>query len=263
MNKAQTLTASSALALGATAVGIAVDRRLGARPYATALAVAAASAYLRGTFFPSARIFGASVQAGEVDRAFALTFDDGPDPRYTVEISQLLAERGHQATFFVLARAVRAYPDIAAAVLSDCHELACHGDDHRLLAFASPSEVRRQISAAERAVAAATGSSPTPLFRAPHGVRSPWLSRVVHQAGYRVCAWDGRVFDTAQPGVQVIASRVERLLRPGAIVLLHDGDGSGRRAPRRQTVAALPEILDAAERRGLRSVGVGALLGAS
>jgi peptidoglycan/xylan/chitin deacetylase (PgdA/CDA1 family) len=168
--------------------------------------------------------------------------------------------RGHHATFFVLARAVCAYPDVAAAVVDDGHELACHGDDHRLLAFASPREVRRQISTAERTVAAATGSSLTRLFRAPHGVRSPWLSKVVQNAGYRMCAWDGRVFDTAQPGVDVIASRVERLLRPGAIVLLHDGDGSGRKAARRQTVAALPAILDAAERRGLRSVGLGALL---
>lgn len=191
--------------------------------------------------------------------AFALTFDDGPDPRHTPAISGLLAERGQQATFFVLARHVRSHPEILSGLLADGHELACHGDDHRLLAFSSPSEIRCQIAATENAVYLATGTLPLPLFRPPHGVRSPWLSRVVQRYGYRVCAWDGSVFDTAQPGAAAIADRVERLLRPGAVVLLHDGDGSGREASRRQTLAALPEILDRAERRGLRSVGLGTL----
>lgn len=260
MTKTGTWTAAMAVALGTVAVGAAIDRRLGTGRVATALTLGAAGAYLRGTFSPEARIFGPVVEPGRRDGLFALTFDDGPDPRHTLEISRVLRERGHQATFFVLARAVRAHPTTAASVVGDGHELACHGDDHRLLAFSSPQEVRRQISVAEDAVAQATGSPLTPLFRPPHGVRSPWLTRVVWGAGYRMCAWDGTVFDTAEPGADVVAQRVERLLRPGAIVLLHDGDGSGGMASRRQTVEALPAILDAAERNGLRSVGLGALL---
>jgi peptidoglycan/xylan/chitin deacetylase (PgdA/CDA1 family) len=77
--------------------------------------------------------------------------------------------------------------------------------------------------------------------------------------GYRLCAWDGQVFDTAQPGADAIVRRVDALLAPGAIVLLHDGDGSGRGASRAQTVQALPAILNCAEARGLQSVPVSAL----
>ncbi len=260
MNKAQTWVATGTVALGVASVGALIDRLLGTRWFGTAATSGVACAYLVGTFSPRARIFGQSVEPGPTDGLFALTFDDGPDPRHTLEISRMLSQRGHQATFFVLARAVRAHPTTAASVVGDGHELACHGDDHRLLAFSSLREIRRQISVAEDAVAEATGSSLTPLFRAPHGVRSPWLAHVVRRAGYEMCAWDGAVFDTAEPGIDVVVSRVESQLRPGAIVLLHDGDGSGRMASRRQTVDALPAILDAAECQGLRSVGLRVLL---
>jgi len=260
MKKAQTWVAAGTVALGLVWAGAAIDRLLRTRRLATAVTLAAAGAYLLGTFAPRARIFGQSAEPSHTNGLFALTFDDGPDPRYTREISRILSQRGHQGTFFVLARAVRTYPNVAASVLAAGHELACHGDDHRLLAFSSPREIRRQISVAENAVAESSGSSLAPLFRAPHGVRSPWLTRVVRNAGYQVCAWDGAVFDTAAPRPEVVARRVERLLRPGAIVLLHDGDGSGRMASRQNTLEALPAILDAAERRGLRSVGLGALL---
>ena len=252
MDKHGTWAAAGGVALGLAALG----RRSPGQPFATAAGAAAGGLYLLGTFTPRARIFGASATLPGGTRAFALTFDDGPDPRFTPAISQLLARRGCRATFFVLGRAVRAHPEVAAAVLEYGHELACHGDDHSLLAFASPREIRRQIEATESAVVEATGAPPVPLFRPPHGVRSPWLTRVVEECGYRMCAWDGAVFDTAQPGVETIAARVTSLLAPGAIVLLHDGDGSGRTASRQQTLDALPAILDVAEARGLAPVGL-------
>jgi peptidoglycan/xylan/chitin deacetylase (PgdA/CDA1 family) len=259
MRKLETWAGAGALAGGLVALGGAVDRRAGAFPVATLVGTAVAATYLVGTFVPSARVFGSSVSPGGDASTIALTFDDGPDPRHTPAISRELADRGHRATFFVLARAVDAYPEIAAQVLADGHELASHGVDHELLAFATPKEVRRQLTLTEDSVACATGSPPAKLFRPPHGVRSPWLTGVARRCGYRVCAWDGRVFDTARPGVDVIVDRVARLLAPGAIVLLHDGDGSGNGDSRSQTVEALPAILDRAEMRGLRSVAVSAL----
>lgn len=260
MGKRRTWAAAGAVASAIVAVGGVVDRRLGTAPLVTASGGAISCAYLTGTFAARSRIFGAPAVANPIPGAIALTFDDGPDPRFTPVISRLLAERGHRGTFFVLARAVRRHPQVASAILDAGHELACHGDDHRLLAFASPREVERQLAVTENAVRAATGRLPERLFRPPHGVRSPWLMRTVEHRGYRLCSWDGAVFDTAQPGAAAIAARVEGLLRPGATVLLHDGDGSGRDASRQQTVDALPTILDAAERRGLRSARLSTLL---
>lgn len=257
MQKNATLTATAAVATGISRAGLAIDHRRGGGRLATAVGTATGVAYVIGTLDPRSTLFGKAITTATGDPAtFALTFDDGPDPRHTTAISRLLADRGHHATFFVLARAVVAHPYILEQLIADGHEIANHGADHRLLAFAGPTEIRRQLDACELAVLAATGRPPLRLFRPPHGYRSPWLTHVAEHHGYRICAWRGNVFDTAQPGANTIADRVEPLLQSGAIVLLHDGDGSGNHAIRDQTVTALPAILDLAEHLGLRSAAL-------
>jgi peptidoglycan/xylan/chitin deacetylase (PgdA/CDA1 family) len=253
--RTRTWAACGVLAAGIVAAAAALGRRRGALAGA-----GIAAAYLLGTLEPRSRIFGRAARVIPRPGLFALTFDDGPDPRHTPQIAEALASRGHAGTFFVLGRQVRAHPELVAGLIAQGHEVASHGDDHRLLAFASPAAVRAQLRGAEDAVRAATGAPPAPLFRAPHGVRSPWLARTLRGAGYRLVAWDGSVFDTAEPGADEIVARVAGLLEPGRVVLLHDGDGSGLGASRAQTVAALPAILDEAERRGLRSVRLSELL---
>ena len=263
MDKRETVATSAAVGLGLTGVGYLLDRRHGRKQIVTGGAMALAAAYLAGTYLQNLSLFGtvARPSVGPDDDAFSLTFDDGPDPRHTPTISRLLAERGHHGTFFVLGRAARAHPDLIRQLAADGHEIACHGDDHRLLAFAGPGTVDSQLSAWEEAVEAALGCPGARLLRTPHGVRSPWLGSAARRRGFAVCGWDGRVFDTAEPGAATIARRVIGLLRPGAVVLLHDGDGSGRFGSRAQTVAALDAVLDAADARGLRSVTLGSLLG--
>ncbi len=160
-----TRTVAGAVAAGLILAGVTVDRRRGTRPLATISGVAAAVGYVVATFFPRTRLFGAPARVVPAAGLFALTFDDGPDPRHTPAISRILAERGHQATFFVLGRAVRAHPEATRAVLECGNEIACHGDDHRLLGFAPPGSLRRQIGRAESAILAATGKPPAPLFR--------------------------------------------------------------------------------------------------
>src|SRR5439155_27329447 len=123
--------------------------------------------------------------------------------------------------FFVLGAHARAHPRVLPQLLADGHELANHGYDHGLLAFSRPRALRAQLESTEEAVRAATGRAPVPLFRAPHGVRSPWLAPPAPRLGYRVCAWTGSAFDTATPGAATIAARICRRLRPGAILLLH------------------------------------------
>jgi peptidoglycan/xylan/chitin deacetylase (PgdA/CDA1 family) len=256
MDKRGTLAATVAVSGAITSLGVAIDRRRTPLVPATLLAAAAGAAYAVATLDPRSRLFGRPITSTADPVTFGLTFDDGPDPRHTPAISRLLARRGHRATFFVLARAVEANPDLVRQLLDDGHTIANHGDDHRLLAFASPAELRRQLDACDDAVAAACGRPVSRLFRPPHGVRSPWLAHVAAGLGYRICAWGGSVFDTAAPGVDRIVSRVAPLVRPGSIVLLHDGDGAGRGGSREQTVAALPRILDLADQAGLRSVGL-------
>ena len=81
------------------------------------------------------------------------------------------------------------------------------------------------------------------FFRAPHGYRNPWVGIATATLGYHTVAWNVGVWDTACPGAEVIRERVRRALRPGAIVLLHDGDGGNPRGNRMQTASALPHII--------------------
>ncbi len=260
MGRFTTWLACGLLALAPVAGGSALDRRLGTSFLFTLIGCVLAALYLLGTFAPAAPLFGRSTRVRDEAGRFALTFDDGPDPRFTPAISRLLTERGHRATFFVLGTHARDHPQLLRQVLADGHEIASHGFDHGLLAFSPPSRLRAQLLATEQAIVAAAGRPPVRLFRAPHGVRSPWLGHTVGRLGYRNCGWTGSIFDTARPGVPTVIERACRHLRSGAILLLHDGDGSGRGADRLQTVEALPAILDEAERRGLRSFWLSSLL---
>ena len=170
-----------------------------------------------------------------------------------------LRDSGARATFFALGRQVRAHPDIARRIVDEGHELASHGDDHSLLVFAGPRAIVHQFRAAESALSDAADGRVTKLFRAPHGFRNPFVSAIAGQEGYRMVGWHGAVFDTARPGVDAIVARCRNVLRPGAILLLHDGDGSGHGGDRGQTVEAVPHIVASARERGLEPVTVSQL----
>jgi peptidoglycan-N-acetylglucosamine deacetylase len=226
--------------------------------FTVALLVAITAAW--GAFTPNTRLFGRVIANGRVTSTrAAITFDDGPSAEYTPPILDALAAAGVRATFFVLGRHVRAHPEIARRIVAEGHELASHGDDHSLLTFQGPTEIARQLRALDEAVIHATGGEPTPLFRAPHGFRSPFLVPVARRLGYRVVGWTAGVWDTTKPGVDRIVARSVAALRPGAIILLHDADGFGNHDDRTQTVDALPQIIAAGHRDGLEFVTISEL----
>jgi peptidoglycan-N-acetylglucosamine deacetylase len=166
-------------------------------------------------------------------KAVALTFDDGPDPQWTPQIVEILARHGITATFFMLGMNAVAHPDRTRAVAAAGHQVASHTWSHKDLQRMSDSEVRVEIERGLDAVADASGRRPT-LFRAPYGGWSPAVLRICVDLAQRPIGWscDPRDWDgTAADG---IASGVLEQIRPGSIVLNHDGGGN-----RGQTVAAL------------------------
>ena len=252
------VAASAALVAAASVIGIKVGGVRGDLIVGAAIVVVIVLAI--GAFTPNTPIFGRVIGRGKVssNRA-ALTFDDGPSAEFTPEVLDVLRDRGVKATFFVLGRHVRAHPDIARRIVEEGHELASHGDDHSLLTFAGPEGIAHQFRALDEAVISATGAAPAPLFRAPHGFRSPFLVPVARSLGYRVVGWTAGVWDTTKPGVDRIVSRSVSRLHPGAILLLHDADGSGAGDDRSQTVQALPQIIDAGRNDDLEFVTISEL----
>ena len=208
---------------------------------------------VRGMFGASSPLFGGVVDGSHILRPVAaLTFDDGPSAETTPRILDTLKREGVRATFFVLGKHAERYPELIERIVREGHELGNHGYDHRILAFAGPAEIHQQLQRTDRIVRTA-GGPPVRVFRAPHGFRSPFVSRTARRLGYLTCAWSAGVFDTAKPGAAVIVQRSIRALKPGAVLLLHDADGWGD-DDRSQTAEALPAIIDAARHQGLSFV---------
>ena len=183
------------------------------------------------------------------DQVVALTFDDGPNPEATPAILDALGAEDVPATFFVLGRHADRWPAIVERAAGEGHVIGNHGYHHRKLVWRSPDYVRDDITLGAAAIERSGAARPR-LFRAPHGQRNPWVSRIARAEGQRTVGWTLGVWDTARPGCEVIAQRVLRGARPASIVLLHDGDGYDPAGDRMQTARAMPGII-----RGLRDRG--------
>ena len=225
---------------------------------AAAGAVAVAT---HGVLVPNSPVFGPVVGRGPPERALYLTFDDGPNPHTTERILRILERERVPATFFMVGRHVQRFPGLARLVGEAGFGIGNHTHTHARLALAGPRRTAWEIDTAHAAILAATGLVPG-RFRAPHGYRNPYVRRAVAVYGYRVFGWTFGVWDTARPGVEVIRRRMREGARPGAVLLLHDGDGYDPDGDRRQTADALPGIIEDCrsmgyELRSLDGLGTG------
>ena len=170
-------------------------------------------------------------------RVLSLTFDDGPDPRTTPRLLEVLAAHAVPAVFFLWGDHVRDHPAVVRDVCAAGHGLGNHSMHHDDLAHWSPDDVRRDLLETNAAIAAAAPGAPVPWFRAPYG--SWGVSPAVAAAlGMQPLGWQLAVADWEPPGVAELVRRVEAGIEPGGVLLLHDGGGD-----RTQTVDAVERLL--------------------
>ncbi|WP_153459820.1 polysaccharide deacetylase family protein [Streptomyces kaniharaensis] len=172
-------------------------------------------------------------------RVVALTLDDGPDPRYTPTVLALLQQHGIRATFFLIGENAVEHPELVREIADHGHHIANHTWSHPDLRRVSESRVRDELERTSDLLQRTTGRTPT-WFRAPGGDWSDVSLQVGADLGMRPMAWSVDPRDWARPGTAAITDRILRDVRPGAIVLNHDGGGD-----RSQTVAALKAYLPA------------------
>jgi peptidoglycan/xylan/chitin deacetylase (PgdA/CDA1 family) len=210
--------------------------------------------------WPQSQLYGRVVSHGPGDaRLVALTFDDGPNDPATSRLLDVLAAKDVKATFFVVGENVEVYPDTARRIVAEGHALGNHSYRHRKRdALLDPGY--GELERAQRAIAAVVGFRPA-LYRAPNGFHTPWQLRAVRRAGLVTVHWNVQTKDWERPDPDTIVRRVLEHVRPGAIVLLHDGDDTRHGSDRAPTVEALPQIIDALRARGYRFVTVPELLG--
>lgn len=186
------------------------------------------------------------VRKGEAGRAsVALTFDDGPNLRWTPQVLVLLAWAHVHATFCIIGREAEMHPALVRAIVAGGHRLCNHTWDHdEQLPRVSPAHLRDEIHRGQLAVTKASGGVGPWLFRAPAGNWSPAVERAARAEHLAPLKWSVDPRDWSRPGTGRIVSVVLATVRPGGIVLLHDGGGD-----RSQTLAALKILLQQLARR--------------
>lgn len=185
----------------------------------------------------------ASASATARGKVVYITFDDGPSP-YTPQVLRVLSRYGVHATFFEVGQNVAAHPSLTSEVYRRGNSVQNHTWSHPDLRRMSASQFAYQVSATDRQIRARTGYRPCCL-RPPYGAQNAAVRGRAAALGKKVVLWTVDPRDWSRPGAGAIRSRVLSHVRPGSVVLLHDGGGD-----RSQTVAALAGILRTLKARG-------------
>jgi cellulose synthase/poly-beta-1,6-N-acetylglucosamine synthase-like glycosyltransferase/peptidoglycan/xylan/chitin deacetylase (PgdA/CDA1 family)/spore germination protein YaaH len=209
-------------------------------------------------------------QQGDAPGKIALTFDDGPDPRFTPAVLEILRSKHVTATFFVTGVAAYQSPALLERTYAEGHEIGNHTYTHTDLETLSSAQLRLEVVLTQRLIQSRLGVS-THLFRPPYGVDDQSVSpdglerlRSVQQLGYRIVGsqidandWGDSERDSPPSADEIVETVVEQARDgDGHVVLMHDGGGD-----RRSTVEALPRLIDALRADGFELVPVSALLG--
>jgi peptidoglycan/xylan/chitin deacetylase (PgdA/CDA1 family) len=210
---------------------------------------------------PRSQLYGATIaRAPGADRRVALTYDDGPNPRHTPDLLELLARHGARATFFQVGKWVDREPALAREVQDAGHAIGNHTYTHPRLAACTSAQVAEELRRCHAASAAAgidyAEVDGAALMRCPWGRRRPGTLRAVRAAGYvpvqwSITCWDWRERETADD----FARRGTRA-RGGDVILLHDGRHTEPAYDRSRSVAASSRILERLGAEGYRFVTI-------
>ncbi|WP_245312985.1 chitooligosaccharide deacetylase NodB [Bradyrhizobium macuxiense] len=189
-------------------------------------------------------------------RSVYLTFDDGPHSVCTPDVLDVLAEYNAPATFFAIGVYASDRPELIRRIVAEGHEVANHTMSHPDLSGCEPDEVRNEILTASQTIRSVCPHASLRHIRAPYGVWTREVLTTSAMAGLVAVHWSVDPRDWSCPGVDTIVGTVMASVRPGAIVLLHDGCPPGElqrddpRGPREQTVKALSRLIPAMRDRG-------------
>jgi peptidoglycan/xylan/chitin deacetylase (PgdA/CDA1 family) len=219
----------------------------------------AAGAYAYAGRWPTSQIFGPTLLAGGDWRELALTFDDGPNERYTQELLEYLALYKVRATFFMVGDYVRQLPWLAREVYAAGHLVGNHTMHHPNLMYQSLARARQEIADCNRQLEDTLGA-PVRYFRPPYGGRRPDVLRAVREMGLVPVLWNALGYDWRANLPDRIFANLARGIRRnrragrGSNLLLHDGGPDGLGAARARTVTVVPMVIHRMRLEGFRFV---------
>ncbi len=178
----------------------------------------------------SAQGFGPAMTSFATDRREVwLTIDDGPDPSSTPRVLELLRAHGARATFFVIGGQVAKYPELARQIVAGGHTVGNHTQTHPVAGFwaASPGRIASEIDGCIGALLVADAPFER-YFRPPVGIRNPFLDPQLASRGMNLVLWSARGFDGVGRNPEAALGRIARSIRPGAILVSHEGGPRSR-----------------------------------
>ena len=205
--------------------------------------------FVWGTLVPASGLFSpVLVRLPTDERVVWLTIDDGPSDD-TLEMLELLDAAGARATFFLVGERAAARPLLVREIVARGHGIGNHSASHPQAWFwaLSPARMRREVGEAQATLQRITGVRP-PWFRAVVGMANPFVAAALRAHGLARVAWSARGYDGLDGDPARALARIERGLRPGAIVLLHEG------APHGRNVELLALLLQRLRTLGYRAV---------
>lgn len=201
------------------------------------------------TLYPHATWFGPVLRRLPTARPEVwLTIDDGPSGD-TLAFLDLLDEFQARATFFMVSKRAALHPDLVQAIRQRGHDIGNHSETHPAASFwALPATaMARQIGNAQRTLTSLSGTAPR-WFRAVVGHANPFVAPALAEHGLTRVSWSARGFDGVSGDVDRVVARLSRGIKPGAIILLHEGAAHGR------SVFILRRVLEVIAARGLRTI---------
>jgi peptidoglycan/xylan/chitin deacetylase (PgdA/CDA1 family) len=192
--------------------------------------------------------------------AVAITIDDGPDPSITPRVLDLLEKHSARATFFCIGERVGQYAQLAREIVGRGHSIENHSQRHlNWFSVLGPHGIATEIERAQDTIGSITGDRPR-FFRAPAGLRSPFLDPVLARLDLRLASWTRRGFDTVNHDARVVLKKLTRGLEGGDILLLHDGHAAVTRSGSPVILEVLPPLLETVARAGLTTVTLRSVL---
>ncbi|HEY2465807.1 MAG TPA: polysaccharide deacetylase family protein [Steroidobacteraceae bacterium] len=255
------LVASAAVHLGAAAALIARPR---AWPWPLGALLANHVVLAAAGLWPRSQLLGPNwtrlPEHGHPAPGVAITIDDGPDPDVTPRVLALLDGHGARASFFCIGERVLRYPDLAQEIVRRGHVIENHSQRHRHnFSLLGPSGMNAEVARAQESIFRVTGCNPQ-FFRAPAGLRNPFLDPVLARLKLRLASWTRRGFDTVSADADAVFRRLADPLQAGDILLLHDGHAARSRRGQAVILDVLPRLLDTLKARGLKPVTLRAAL---
>lgn len=207
--------------------------------------------------WPRSRLLGPNLTrlpaAAAERRLYALTLDDGPDPDVTPRVLDVLDAHGVRATFFCIAQRAQAAPALLREIVARGHDVQNHSHAHRhTFSLRGPAALHREIERAQQVLAELSGQRPH-CFRAPAGLRNPFLDPVLHALGLQLVSWTRRGFDTVSADADAVLARLTRGMAAGDIVLLHDGHARRGADGAPVVLSVLPRLLAHCAQLGLQA----------